>query len=192
MEETVFKEKKHEIIIFWVITIIFIMVPLWPIGLRLMMATVCGVLVSFKTWAYIKHPNKVVINESGIHVYSRQFTLSSNTTFWKDSCMVYSWETIRQVYFDWSDNISRRRLYETFVILRNDLGEEALIYFSDTSYNLNRFAEAITYFSGNERCFNEEKTALNRKKCFGFVFSNWAIPVTIGLIIIGLMLYVRL
>lgn len=191
MEETVFMEKKRELITYWLLTVVFIVatgvLSDWRLGhpasILLIMVCVCTLGALFQTWAYVRHPNKVVVNRSGIHVYYRNFTLSSNSSFWEDSYRVYHWENIKNVYLDWEDSFSRGKLYETFIIIENEQGNINIIWITGISYNRGRLGESITHFSGVKSSFDFEKTAANSKKRFGFCFRDTILPVTIGMVL---------
>lgn len=191
MEETIFREKKRELITYWALTGVFIVasgvLSDWtlrhPASLLLIVVAVLALDASFQTWAYIKHPYKIVINESGIHVYYRSFTLSSNYSFWKDSYKVYHWENIKNVYLNWDDSISRNRLYETFIIVENEQGNLSTVWISGISYNRNRLAESINNFSGGKCSFDYETTAINSKKRFGLCFWTTILPLIIGIVL---------
>lgn len=191
MEETIFREKKRKTITYWVLTVVLILIfgvlSDWTLRhsawLFLIMVTVCALGASFQTWAYVKHPNKVVINELGIHVYYRSFTLSSNSSFWEDSYRVYHWVNIKNVYLDWDDSISRERLYETFIIVENEQGNLGSVWISGISYDRNRLAESIDHFSGSKCSFDYEITAINSKKRFGLCFWPTILPLIIGIVL---------
>ena len=191
MDETVFREKKHEIIIYWVLTVVFIVasgvLSGWrfghPASMLLIMATVCALGASFQTWAYFRHPNKVVVNRSGIHVYYRSFTLSSNTSFWVDSCRTYHWGYIKNVYVDWEESFSRGKLYETFIVIENEPGNVSTIWITGISYNRSRLAESIIHFSDAKSSFDFEKTAANSKKRLGLCLWYTLLPVIIGMVL---------
>lgn len=154
----------------------------------LIMAVCCLIMLLFQLLVYYKHPNRIIIDESGIRYYYRTFKFSAPFSFWKDCSMTYTWEMIGTVHLDWSESISRGLLYETWLVVENKLeGGYYLITLTKMTYNRKLLINAVNYFSEGRCSFDLGTTITNSKKRLKYILRGTILPILIGVIVTFLL-----
>ena len=197
MDRIVIREKRYPIFVFWILTLwLFLM---WAnrsgcsfgdkcdIGLFLMIL-VCTFAAILVTWIYCYRPNRVIIDDNGVHIFLKRFSLSSSNSFWVHTYEHIDWANIAKVYVDWSEPIGKY-LYDTSLIFANGSNQIIkVISLTSYTYSRRRLADYIPYFSNNNCAFDTETTNINSRKRLRFAFWSTILPTIIGILIALLLI----
>lgn len=185
----IFKENLSSLYVFLGIFLSFF-VGLWisneafPFGdkfaiLLFIVIIVYLILLVIPIWRKIKHPKLLIIDENGIHHYNRRFTLSSNSTFWVDDYMFYSWNKINGFYFDWM--MSRGVVPYRYLVLEHEHNETASIQLNEFYGKKHNYIDAIEECSGGGCVLNRAKYDENRKIRNRSLWKYYIFPTLIGI-----------
>ena len=188
----IFKENLSSLYVFFGIILSFF-VGLWisneafPFGdkfaiLLFIVIIIYLILLVIHIWRKIKHPKLLIIDENGgIHHYNRRFTLSSNSTFWVDDYMFYSWNKINGFYFDWM--MSRGVVPYRFLWTRNGGAFVLRLCFLWERFygKKHNYIDAIEECSGGRCVLNRAKYDENRKIRNRSLWKYYIFPLLIGI-----------
>ena len=184
----IFKENLSSLYLFFGIILSFF-VGLWisngafPFGdkfviLLFVVIIIYLILLVMPIWSKIKHPKLLIIDENGIHHYNRRFTLSTNSTFWVDDYMFYSWNKINGFYFDWM--MSRGVVPYRYLVLEQEHNETTSIQLNEFYGKKHNYIDAIEECSGGRCVLNRAKYDENRKIRNRMLWETSLIPALIG------------
>ncbi len=136
-------------------------------------------ILTFSIWGIVKHPNRLIIGNDGIHYYCRRVTLSNNSSFWIDNYKLYSWEKIQGFYFEWM--MARGVMSHRYLVLEHEHDKAAFIRLNDLTGKKYEYISAIEECSDGRCVLNRAKYDENRKIRNRSLWKYYIFPLLIGI-----------